>query len=691
MEEHQQNEQPGDILQSKSKIQRKHIDFLPLKQQRELREKEEIIKECIALQELYKGRLPRGESTAAMRKLKIKSRQTLLNIIDRYQRHSLLFPDEPAVNALIQNRGRPPKATLTTEEAKVALGLYLNTDWETVLEIDETDVLPKTKRITVRPRIKFVYNALKQIFPNCTATQNQLWHFLEKRRQEDPVLFVLARDGEKEVWSGFVPKTNNDVEAPNDRWQSDGRALPIVIRDDKNPNLTFTVTQIIVLDDYSRYVPAWEIIPRKEQTHTKEMRRVGVKGRDVRLVLATAFLTSGVRCYSLYVDNGSEHKDLVQYLKYLTNDDEPPIEMKFSKPGQPWGRGKVEVIGSLTDSFLRNLPGFVEDEDDLNSWRRAHGLSNLLTFSEFKKQLASYWKQWNTYAKPGQQSRKEIFENADQSSLPAPTMIRLAHLGIAEELTEVSVSDNGLLYRSIYYKPKAQDEDSTLRWMNAAGRTQKVPLYVLPLTQGENVEGDKLVIACLDGKIWEEVIPLKSKLPSAKKHAINQRSAVKQKKRELNTVREDLQAVLTAKYLETPKVRALTEEAILSPSKRANDEMFIEEASAEIKLPQEEEVSVLPVEVVDTHISPPKLMKVSPTNQDSEPSSQLVKANSSRTRKRKTPNSTEMPPTKPESEISSLSDNSLTEDPLLVEQDDDADIRERLRQLRAQRQHKEHS
>src|SRR5262245_4457637 len=109
---------------------RKHIDFLPLKQQRELRDKEQIIKDCIALKEANHGRLPRGEGTAAMKKLQIKSRQTLLNLIERYERHRRLHPAEPAVNALIELRGRPPSTALTPEQKKVALGVYLTTGWE---------------------------------------------------------------------------------------------------------------------------------------------------------------------------------------------------------------------------------------------------------------------------------------------------------------------------------------------------------------------------------------------------------------------------------------------------------------------------------------------------------------------------------------------------------------------------------
>ena len=91
----QQPLQSAANASQKKPVRRKHIDFLSLQQQRELRDKEQIIKDCIAFKEANNGRLPRGEGTAAMKQLKIKSRRpypissSAMNFTDGYILRSL--------------------------------------------------------------------------------------------------------------------------------------------------------------------------------------------------------------------------------------------------------------------------------------------------------------------------------------------------------------------------------------------------------------------------------------------------------------------------------------------------------------------------------------------------------------------------------------------------------------------------
>jgi hypothetical protein len=343
--------------------------------------------------------------------------------------------------------------------------------------------------------------------------------------------------------------------------------------------------------------------------------------------------------------------------------------MVFSKQGHPWGRGKVEVIGALIDTFLRNLPGFVDDEDDLMCWRRAHANPNLLTFSQFKTQIAAYWNQWNTEAVPGKKSRKQIYIESPQSSLPAPSLIRLAHLGLAEEQAEVTARDNGLYYRGVYYKPKVQDKESTYRWLNAAGSTRKVPLYVLPFLDDDDVEKDSLIFACLDGKLWEEVIPVKNQRPSAKKHVENQRSSLKRKKEELGAMLGEAKAVLEEKQISKIQLRALTGAPIIH-----RRDVEGEHDAAVGHQPMNDQGALLGAGsdgednyVVKARDDQPKDVEQHPTRPSRGRRKQVDEGQASN----ETP--TGQPPIL-------LSDQRATLD------DDDAKVRERLRQLRAQRQ-----
>jgi hypothetical protein len=197
---------------------------------------------------------------------------------------------------------------------------------------------------------------------------------------------------------------------------------------------------------------------------------------------------------------------------------------------------------------------------------------------------------------------------------------------------------------------------------------------VLPLVDGDDVEKDSLIFACLDGKTWEEVIPVKSQRPSAKKHVENQRSSIKRKKQELGTVFDEMQAILKEKNISKIEVHALTGTPIVH---RIDTEG------------QKEPILAQPP-VRDKNDSP-----ASPSDDDNNIAAQVqhdqtkdAKQQKSRSvrNRHKQPDVTRTPNvTQPAELPAPLTEQHASQD------DDDAKVKEKLRQLRAQRQQEQHS
>lgn len=526
----------------------------PLAEQRRLREKEIVIKRLLQLEEENDGRLPRFELRAAAQELAVSPR-SINYWLDRYKRYQVLYPDEPAVNALINlSSGRPAGQMLTEKQQQVAVGAYL--------ERKRTAALPTGREtvILTRPDIAYVHRVLTAAFPDQPVSEATIRRFLAKERKKNPALFVLARDGESALWRDYIPKTTNDVSAPNERWQSDGRYLPIYVQYEGRPS---RVALVSILDDKSRYVPAWCLVPRQEQDELGDLHTVDFTGEHVRMLFASAMYKTQIRPRAIYTDNGSQFKALEPRMKYLTDEAEPPIEIVHTKPGRPQGRGKMERALGQIDTFLHGLPGYVEDEDDAMCWKRAREAANLLSLEELELNLKKHFEYWNTVSQNGKPSRFQVWQ-LSTVSLPAPTLIRLALLADASEITDASVTDDGIRYKNKYYMIIPKGPEDYQRWTKLVG--QKVPLCAIPM------EKETLIVVALDGKKWEPVVPIAVGRPSKQKHNHFQQAVIKQLKGELAVVREQFRTVIVDVCGGMPKLDALTHEVFFGDRTAPTDD-----------------------------------------------------------------------------------------------------------------------
>ena len=167
--------------------------------------------------------------------------------------------------------------------------------------------------------------------------------------QLDPALMTLAHEGSKVYREEFDLIYRQTASAPNEVWQADHSLLPILVQDEQGkpakPRLT------IILDDYSRGVAGYYLgfaNPTALQTALTLHQAIWRKA-DPRWHLC------GIPA-RLYTDNGSDFSS--QHLEQVAAD--LKIELVFSWPGHPRGRGKIErFFRSVEQLLLPHLPGFV--------------------------------------------------------------------------------------------------------------------------------------------------------------------------------------------------------------------------------------------------------------------------------------------------------------------------------------------
>ena len=168
-------------------------------------------------------------------------------------------------------------------------------------------------------------------------------------QQLDPALLTFAHQGSKVYREEFDLIYRHQADAPNERWQADHSLLPIFVLNEQGKPTKPWLS--IILDDYSRGVPGYYLgfaSPTALQTALTLHQAIWRKA-DPRWHLC------GIPAH-FYTDNGSDFTS--QHLEQVAAD--LKIELVFSWPGHPRGRGKIErFFRSVEQLLLPHLPGFV--------------------------------------------------------------------------------------------------------------------------------------------------------------------------------------------------------------------------------------------------------------------------------------------------------------------------------------------
>ncbi|MDP9315370.1 MAG: hypothetical protein M3R24_31655 [Chloroflexota bacterium] len=472
-----------------------------------------------------RGRLPRGVGAEARRELKIGSRQGLNKFLKGVQKYHRDHPDEPPENAVVRLKaGRPRTEILNDLEEAFFITACMKTDWP--IEAPDGEVKqPKN----VVPPLAFIRNLLIGEYPHHkNVTLRQLQTILGRHRAGDDLLsFILSWNGARAVKEHLAHKVDNDADAPDERWISDARYLPILIR---MGQIVCSVVLVVIMDDYSRYVLHWFILPRKIEVAPDDIHSVDFTNKHLRGHLASIMDKTERRALNFYTDNGSQYKALIPYMMFIARDNQTTLNLIRSTPDEPWGRGKVEVLLKLIDAALKEWDGYVKSSRSLKSrstrrtarefrlaWNAAHKEpGKLLSFEQLRMILEKYFKAWNDDANDNEPSRRALWEGVVVPSvaLPAPRDIDLAQFAFAAKTDKASITDAGIRKKfpsSIaqhatgqknLWEPPEWTVEARRRWMKAVGKGTKVPIcFIAP------IEGHHIVIACVDGVNWERIVP----------------------------------------------------------------------------------------------------------------------------------------------------------------------------------------
>lgn len=531
------------------------------------------------------GRLPRGVGKTARKELGIGSREGLRKLFKRVTEYHRDHPDDPPENAIVDLKpGRSLKQILSVQEEEFFIISCLKTDWP--IQIPDGEVKEPTGVI---PELKFVYNLLIKEYPHLKdrVTLRQLKNILDRhKRGDDALSFILSWNGARAVKESLAFKVDNDAEAPDERWISDARYLPIFVRVGK---IICTVVLVVIMDDYSRYVLDWFILPRKVEVALDDLRNVDFTNKHLRGHLSYIMDKTKRRARTFYTDNGSQYQALAKYMQFIARDNQSSLHLIRSKPDEPWGRGKVEVLLKLVDKTLKDLGGYVKSSRSIKSrsirrtarefrlaWKHAHAHpEELITIEQLRLILEEHFKQWNA-APAGKKrpTRQALWEGAVELSiaLPPPSDIDLAQFAFAAKTDTASISDQTLRKKG-FWEPAIHDPETRKRWMTATALGKRIPICFF-----SPIQGQQIVTACIDGKNWERVVPKGTNRFSGDRHSNLNAAGIELEDQVLKSRIKHLEDQLIEKYGDLPRKTPVTQEVKL-PDPKPHEGESVNEAS----------------------------------------------------------------------------------------------------------------
>jgi putative transposase len=167
-------------------------------------------------------------------------------------------------------------------------------------------------------------------------------------RQLPADLLTMAHHGEKAYSETFELIHRREANRPNAMWQADHSLLDILLlRNEGQPQKPWLT---LILDDYSRAVAGYFLsfeAPSAIQTAVA-LRQAIWRKDDPRWNIC------GVP-EVLYTDNGSDFSS--HHLEQVSAD--LKMQLVFSIPGRPRGRGRIErLFSTITQMLLCELPGY---------------------------------------------------------------------------------------------------------------------------------------------------------------------------------------------------------------------------------------------------------------------------------------------------------------------------------------------
>lgn len=436
-----------------------------------LYEIERVIKQLIEIK-LDNGGTLRGTGMrqASATKLGV-SEDTIDNYLERYE-------VDPCIESLIdQKRGRTPGGTFTELQKAILADLYTNPE-KRITDSDRKRSIIKGLEDT-----SYMLDVLRDHAPDPPHSVHAVRRFLRLLRKDDALAVTLARKGEAYLRNKVLPARRNDPELANERWQIDGRPLPIYIRHD---GLVCTVTLLLLIDDLSQYPLRARLIPRKLRDEKGLPKKCDFNAADVGIVFASAIHYSGVCPGALYNDNGSQLIAIEEFLDDLSEENQAVVRMSKSIPRRPRGRGKIENMLKMFDELLKDIEGnLVGKENDFEAIREARANPKLLSLEKLQEKCDAFIEKLRD--RPRRQgerrTRRDIWLDP-KGIRKAPPVRRLMTLVPERVSRDTAIDYWKFQFDTQEYEPRLKSEEDLYRWMVATARKEFVPLRAARLDAG---------------------------------------------------------------------------------------------------------------------------------------------------------------------------------------------------------------
>jgi hypothetical protein len=465
------------------------------KSERQLREIEQEIQILIQIKQANGGTLHgTGARNAAAKKFDV-SVWTIDNWLKRYEQN-------PIIDVLIDRPpGRPTGQDFTAEQEALICFFHLNPEQKTVFVEEGSEVI-----VPRRSEVPYIHALLQKFCPEPSKSIHQVRRYVARLRADDPTTVRFAREGAKVLRDRLMPTSRNDVDAPHKRWQIDGRPLPIYIIHD---GLICTVSLLLIMDDFSRYIVRARLIPRMLRDERGLPKRAEFNRDDVGLLIASAMFHCRMIPWDIYTDHGSQIVPIGLLLGDLSEDRELLTTFSRSIPGRPRGRGKIERLLARFDELVIDLPGCAipaAGESEFDTINRARNDPRKLTLEGLQKRVDAFIQRLNN--EPPTQRHSDTRHNLWESvgRLSPPPIRRLMILVPETDERDVRLDHWKFVFRSHEhsddFEPRVQNEEDMYRWLVAAARREPVPLRAAKLDDGWKVE------VCLDrdDQYWTEGI-----------------------------------------------------------------------------------------------------------------------------------------------------------------------------------------
>lgn len=307
----------------------------------------------------------------------------------------------------------------------------------------------------------------------------------------------------------------------------DARDLPFYVLINGQP---CPVCLIIIYDDFTGYIVGWKLVIKALQTDKGRYKRNSFTSRDVCEMIATAMYTTGRMPEEFYTDNGSQFIALKPMLPSLMNQNGHFPILVNSRPGKPWGRGRVEGGLGRVNKLLRNLPGAYK-KGDRTTIKEAR--QKALPLEKIVPLFEEHFRMVNQASQRRKPSRHDQYWSA-VGSQPRPSFARMMALDIEAKPDWVPVNHKCFYALGTEYEPKLREEDSnsdiyrlwldTVTACEARPTEQLLHIFPLRLDIGWRIEmhliGEKT-------EAWVEAVPKGSQDIDKGRHNHDQQRALK--------------------------------------------------------------------------------------------------------------------------------------------------------------------